>query len=212
MGHTTVQVIDTCAHFKQSDASDLDSSRGGNKCTLQGGKLADQNRPPIYRPLSKSTKLATKKTAKLAACCPAQNGNWMFYWSLVYSQLVVPGAPPKRGHPEDILTRCPNHLNWLLLMQKNINSTPSSPRMTNPYFPITHEQDPKILELLCLEQELFPQQEGAIHYFLAGSHGLRLRVADPHPDCFTLGSKPPQCLLEVTGRRSLQNHRICKAQ
>ena len=51
-------------------ASDLDSSQSGNQCTLRGSKLADQNRPPIYRPLSKSVDLATKKTSKLAAFCP----------------------------------------------------------------------------------------------------------------------------------------------
>ena len=45
------------------------SSGGGSKCILQGGKLTDQNRPLIYRLLSKSTDLTTKKMAKLAACC-----------------------------------------------------------------------------------------------------------------------------------------------
>ena len=38
-----------------------------------GGKLVDQNRPPIYRLiLSKSVDLAKKRTAELSACCPVK--------------------------------------------------------------------------------------------------------------------------------------------
>ena len=47
----------------------LDSRRGGNKCTLRGGKSADQNRPQICRPLSKTADWAAKRTGKLLAWC-----------------------------------------------------------------------------------------------------------------------------------------------
>ena len=49
-------------------ASDLDSRRGGNKCTLRGGKSADQNRPPVCCLLSKTADRAAKRTGKLAPC------------------------------------------------------------------------------------------------------------------------------------------------
>ena len=55
-----------CWHI---DGSDLHSSGGGNKCTLRGIRL-DQNRPPIYRLLSKSVDLVAKRTAGLAAYRP----------------------------------------------------------------------------------------------------------------------------------------------
>ncbi|XP_042369847.1 uncharacterized protein LOC121963637 [Plectropomus leopardus] len=47
---------------------------------------------------------------------------------------------------------------------------------------VTHEQDPEILELL--RSAVFLQ-----------NRGLRFGAADSHPDCFTLGCKPPLCML-----------------
>ncbi|KAL3970244.1 alcohol-forming fatty acyl-CoA reductase [Sarotherodon galilaeus] len=69
-------------------------------------------------------------------------------------------------------------------------------RSTNPSVdlrlpsPITREQDPEILELLHLGQELIPDPEWALHPFPAENHGLRFGVADPHSRCFTLGCEP----------------------
>jgi len=65
------------------------------------------------------------------------------------------------------------------------------------HFTLTRKQDPEILELLRLRQQLTPNLEGALHRFAAENHGLR--GANSHPDRFTLGCpKPPQCMLEVT--------------
>ncbi len=50
-------------------ASFLENRRGGNKCTLRGGKSADQNRRTVCRPLSKTADQAAKRTGKLAAWC-----------------------------------------------------------------------------------------------------------------------------------------------
>ena len=45
---------------------------------------------------------------------------------------------------------------------------------------LTLEQDPKILKLLRLRQELSPNPEGASHLFPVENHGLRLGGADSH--------------------------------
>ena len=61
------------------DTSDLDSSRGGNKYTLRGGKSADQNRPPICYPLSKTADLAAKRTGQIGGllpCVKTTNDEW----------------------------------------------------------------------------------------------------------------------------------------
>ena len=58
--NTTAQRLYSCSS----------SRRGGNKCTLWGGKSADQNRPSVCRPLSKTADLAAQRTGRLAACCP----------------------------------------------------------------------------------------------------------------------------------------------
>ena len=53
------------------DGSHLDSIGGGNKCTLWGVKLADQNRPPNYCLLSKSADLAEKKDSQIGSLLPS---------------------------------------------------------------------------------------------------------------------------------------------
>ena len=77
---------------------------------------------------------------------------------------------------------------------------------------LTSEQDPKILELLHLRQELSPNSEGASHLFQVENHGLRLGGADFHLSCFTLSCKLPQNMLEVLARRSQQDNIVCKKQ
>ena len=77
---------------------------------------------------------------------------------------------------------------------------------------LTREQDPKILKLLHLKQELSPNQEGASHLFPVKNDGLGIGGADSHPSRFTLGCTPPQDMLEVLVRRSQQDHIICKKQ
>ena len=67
---------------------------------------------------------------------------------------------------------------------------------------LTREQDPKILKLLHLRQELSPNLEGASHLFPVKNHGLGLGGADFHPSHFTLGCKLPQGMLAVLARRS----------
>ena len=74
-----------CRHI---DGSDLHRNGGGNKCTLQGVILANQNRPPTYRLLSKSADLAAKRTARLAA----QYKN--SYWELLASRGPWSSGPP----------------------------------------------------------------------------------------------------------------------
>ena len=64
--------------------------------------------------------------------------------------------------------------------------------------PITREQDPEVLELLHLGQDLIPDPESALHPFLVKDHGLRFGGADSHPGHFTLGCDPVQRELEVT--------------
>ena len=59
-------------NFRHIDVLDLGRNGVGKKCTLRGGELADQTRPPIYRSLPKSANLAAKRTAKLVACCPVE--------------------------------------------------------------------------------------------------------------------------------------------
>uniref|UniRef100_A0A3Q3IKM2 glutaminase n=1 Tax=Monopterus albus TaxID=43700 RepID=A0A3Q3IKM2_MONAL len=58
---------------------------------------------------------------------------------------------------------------------------------------LTREQDPEILKLLHLRQELSTNLKGTSHCFLTEIHGLGLGGADSHPSRFTLGCKPPQC-------------------
>ena len=64
---TPLPISCNCRHI---NGLDLHSNNGGKKCTLQGVKLADQNRPPFYHLLSKSVDLTAKRTAKLVACRP----------------------------------------------------------------------------------------------------------------------------------------------
>uniref|UniRef100_A0A3Q0SH69 Sodium-dependent phosphate transport protein 2A n=1 Tax=Amphilophus citrinellus TaxID=61819 RepID=A0A3Q0SH69_AMPCI len=64
--------------------------------------------------------------------------------------------------------------------------------------PVTCEQDPEILELLHLGQELVPEPERALHPFPAEDHSLRLRGADSHASRFALSCEPFHCELEVT--------------
>ena len=71
---------------------------------------------------------------------------------------------------------------------------------------LTREQDPKILKLLHLRQELSPNPEGASHIFPVENHGLGLGGADSHPSRFTLDCKLPQDMLEVQARRIQKDH------
>ncbi|MEQ2245980.1 hypothetical protein ILYODFUR_033654 [Ilyodon furcidens] len=57
--------------------------------------------------------------------------------------------------------------------------------------PLTCEQDPKILELLHLRQELPSNLKRTCHPFPVENHGLGVGGADLHPNCFTLGCEPP---------------------
>ncbi len=54
---------------------------------------------------------------------------WIWACPRASSQLDVPGTSLER-HPEGILTRCLNDLNWLLSTQRSSGSSPSSSRMT----------------------------------------------------------------------------------
>ena len=71
---THPHISGNCQHIYSSD---LHSNRGGKRCTIRGGKLADQNRPPIYRLLSKSADLATKKTPNWWLAAQYKNGYWL---------------------------------------------------------------------------------------------------------------------------------------
>ncbi|KAK0136585.1 hypothetical protein N1851_027270 [Merluccius polli] len=59
--------------------------------------------------------------------------------------------------------------------------------------PLTREQDPEVIELLHLGQDLIPDQESALHPFPVEDHGLGFGGADSHP-----GREPVQRELEVT--------------
>uniref|UniRef100_A0A8C6P1N6 Endoplasmic reticulum transmembrane protein n=1 Tax=Nothobranchius furzeri TaxID=105023 RepID=A0A8C6P1N6_NOTFU len=65
-------------------------------------------------------------------------------------------------------------------------------------FSLTREQDPEILKLLHLGQDLIPDPEKAFYPFPNQDHGLRFRGADSHPSCFTLGCEPLQRKLKIT--------------
>ncbi|MEQ2234978.1 hypothetical protein ILYODFUR_036936 [Ilyodon furcidens] len=60
---------------------------------------------------------------------------------------------------------------------------------------LTHEQDPQILKLLHLRQELPSNLKRTSHPFPVENHGLRLGGADPHPSRFTLSCELPQRML-----------------
>ena len=60
------------------------------------------------------------------------------------------------------------------------------------------EQDPEVLELLHLGQDLIPDPESAPHPFAVEDHGLRFGGADSHPGRFTLGCEPVQRESEIT--------------
>ncbi|KAK0141115.1 hypothetical protein N1851_021854 [Merluccius polli] len=62
--------------------------------------------------------------------------------------------------------------------------------------PPTREQDPEVLELLHLGQDLIPDPGSALHPFPVEDHGLGFGGADSHPGCFTLGCEPVQRELE----------------
>ncbi|XP_040908617.1 NACHT, LRR and PYD domains-containing protein 14-like, partial [Toxotes jaculatrix] len=77
----------------------------------------------------------------------------------------------------------------------------------------TREQDPKILKLLHLRQELLESLENlerASHPFPVENHGLGLGGADSHPSRFTLSCKLPQYVLKVLACRSQQDNIIRK--
>ena len=57
-----------------------------------------------------------------------------------------------------------------------------------------------------------PDPEKALLLFPAENHSLRFGGADFYPGRFTLGCKPIQREPQVTGRRSQQDHIICKEQ
>ncbi|MEQ2235089.1 hypothetical protein ILYODFUR_038064 [Ilyodon furcidens] len=76
--------------------------------------------------------------------------------------------------------------------------------------PFTREQDPKILELLQLRQELPSNLKRASHPFPVKNHALGLEGTDLHPSRFSLCCGLPQCMLLVLAREGQQDHVICK--
>ncbi|KAK0130536.1 hypothetical protein N1851_035235 [Merluccius polli] len=64
--------------------------------------------------------------------------------------------------------------------------------------PLTREQDPEVLELLHLGQDLIPDPESVLHPFPVEDHGLGFGGADSHSGRFTLGCELVQRELEVT--------------
>ncbi|KAK0140004.1 hypothetical protein N1851_023076 [Merluccius polli] len=69
--------------------------------------------------------------------------------------------------------------------------------------PLTREQDPEVLELLHLGQDLMPDPESALYPFPVEDHGLGFGGADSHPGRFTLGCEPVQRELERDHHPSL---------
>ena len=72
-------------------------------------------------------------------------------------------------------------------------------------FSFTREQDPKVLKILHLGQDLFPDLKKAIHPFPGESLGLRFGGADFHPGHFALGCELMQRELELTGQWGQQD-------
>lgn len=56
----------------------------------------------------------------------------------------------------------------------------------------TREQDPEVLELLHLGQDLLPEPAKARHPSPAENHGLMFRGAGSHPGHLALGCEPIQ--------------------
>lgn len=75
---------------------------------------------------------------------------------------------------------------------------------------LTHEQNPKILDLLHLRQNFTPNQEIAIHPCLTEDHGLKFEGADSHPSHFTFSCELLQGKLKNTTLWHQQNIIICK--
>ncbi|KAI3360880.1 hypothetical protein L3Q82_012887 [Scortum barcoo] len=70
---------------------------------------------------------------------------------------------------------------------------------------LTREQDPEILELLHLRQDLSTHLERACHPFPVENHGLGFGGADSHPSRFTLGCKPLQYMLKGNSPAGVQH-------
>ncbi len=76
----------------------------------------------------------------------------------------------------------------------------------------TREQDPNILKLLHLRQELSTNLKWASHLYPTEHHGLGLGGADSNPSRFTLSCKPSQCMPKFLVWRCQQDNIICKKQ
>ncbi|KAK0144409.1 hypothetical protein N1851_017229 [Merluccius polli] len=124
---------------------------------------------------------------------------------MVSYQLDVPRKPPRGGAPFDakeqrLYSELPPDVRAPHPISKAEPSHPMEEtnfgRLYSRFRSFGHcpklmTIDLEILELLHLGQQLTPNPKGAIHHFPAENHGLRLGGADSHPDCFTLGCKPP---------------------
>ncbi len=89
----------------------------------------------------------------------------------------------------------------------------TNPSVNLPFHPsLTREQDPNILKLHHLRQELSTNLKWTSHLFLTDHHGLGLGGADSHPSRFTLGWKPSQCIPKVLVWRGQQDNIIRKKQ
>ncbi|XP_062311935.1 uncharacterized protein LOC134016604 [Osmerus eperlanus] len=113
-----------------------------------------------------------------------------------YPQFVTIGE----GRNVDRLVNRELRLSTQLLLHHNgpMQSPHHCGRRTDPpvdlalHPSLTREQDPEILELLRLGQDLLPDPEIALHLFPVDNHGLRFGGADSHPSRFAFGCEPLQ--------------------
>ena len=93
------------------------------------------------------------------------------------------------------------------LAQFSLHHNGQTPVDLSLHFPLTREQDPKVLELLHLGHVLPPDLKKAVHLLPVQNHGLRFGGVDFHPGRFTLGYEPM-----LTDRWCQQHHHIRKNQ
>lgn len=73
---------------------------------------------------------------------------------------------------------------------------------------ITHKQETKIPNLLCLRQKLTSCSLRVAHLLLVKNYDLRLRQADSHPSRFIHSSRALQHILDVMVWEINRTHRI----